>query len=90
MSRYRTLILFIFIGIILAGLLLIHRTWAIWGLSRYVLVYLVVSDLAIAVFSVSRLKYSFGRFEFHRSTVTSAPHPALLPKEPRTGEYHLC
>ncbi|KLO16818.1 hypothetical protein SCHPADRAFT_193377 [Schizopora paradoxa] len=49
----------ILVGIALAELILLIRTCALWGLSRYVLWYLIAFDVGSAVLAVVKLSSSF-------------------------------
>jgi len=74
--HYYTVMTYVLIaGMALSEVILLLRTWAIWALSRYVLVYLIVIDLAFTIVGFSRLHHSLGGFEF----ASSSPLPTIRP-----------
>jgi len=63
-------------GIVLAEIILLMRTCALWGLSRYILWYLILIDLAAVTVSVVKLRSSFhgNKLEF-----VPSPIPTIRP-----------
>jgi len=63
-------------GIVLAETILLLRTYALWGLSRYVLWYIVVFDIGCAILAVIKLRSSFqvNNFQFVPSPIPTIRH----------------
>jgi len=79
MILYETFVYTLWVGVGLAEVILQCHAWAIWGLSRYVLVYLITTDLMVIALSFLVLFHSFGAVHF----VAPSPLPALRPCFPQ-------
>ncbi|KLO07755.1 hypothetical protein SCHPADRAFT_634838 [Schizopora paradoxa] len=75
LTVFRLMTYFVLSGMVLAEIILLLRTWAIWGLSRYILAYLIVIDVAVAIVSFSRLHRSQKELFFS----SSSPIPVIRP-----------
>ncbi|KLO07764.1 hypothetical protein SCHPADRAFT_635878 [Schizopora paradoxa] len=73
MSVYMTIVYVMWAGVLLAEVILQCHAWALWGLSRYVLVYLMVTDLLVVSLSFLVLFHSFGGIQF----LSPSPLPML-------------
>ncbi|KLO07756.1 hypothetical protein SCHPADRAFT_634829 [Schizopora paradoxa] len=73
--KYTAITYVLIIGMVLAEIILLLRTWAIWALSRWILIYLVVIDSAFTIYGLSKLHHSLGGFQFARES----PLPSLRP-----------
>jgi len=61
----------LWVGVLLAEVILQWHAWAIWGLSRNVFVYLVITDVVIVTLSFLGLCRSFDGFQFVPSPLPS-------------------
>ncbi|KLO07765.1 hypothetical protein SCHPADRAFT_635555 [Schizopora paradoxa] len=64
MRLYKTDVYFILVGGMLAEVILQCQAWAIWGLSSYVLAYLVVTDMVIVALAFYGVVGSFKGLQF--------------------------
>ncbi len=77
----------IIIYVIFAAILLL-RTWAIWALSRYVLVYLLVTDLVHICFSFTI--QAFWTHPWHSILISGVHDLWLLETTPFVGRIPMC
>jgi len=86
MSLYKTVVSLVWIGVVLAEVILQCHAWAISGLSRYVLGYLVVTDIIFFGLTLMSLVRSFEGFQFMAQSPISIIRPCF-PKKTLPGNF---
>ncbi|KLO06093.1 hypothetical protein SCHPADRAFT_700447 [Schizopora paradoxa] len=78
---YETSAWFQVVGVLVAEILLIIRTYALYERNRYILAYLVCLELGLTIPSIIFIEESFSLISY-----TQSPAPTILPCLPMTGD----